>query len=179
MVSLRCKLIVKQVLDNLGIIHGIIELGSFEIVGSLDVEEYQQLNVALAKYGFGLLDNKKAILVEKVKLVVIEMIHYAGELPLQKNSDYIRDKLQQNYAYVSNIFSEITGITLEHYIIIHKIEKAKELIIYEELNLSEISFKLGYKNASHLSTQFKKITGNTPSFFKQLKDKRRIALEDL
>jgi AraC-like DNA-binding protein len=107
------------------------------------------------------------------------MVHYADEMPTLKNSAYISEKLQHDYTYLSNLFSEATGTTIEHYIIIHKIERAKELLIYDELNLTEISYKLNYSSVAHLSAQFKKITGLTPSFFKQLKVKKRIPLEDM
>ncbi len=171
-------MIVKQELEKLGVDYGIIDLGEVEIKHSLEPESHEQLRVALSRSGLELMDNKKAILIEKIKNVVIEMVHYDDDIPLQKNSDYISEKLNHNYSYLSRLFSEASGINLEQYIIIHKIEKAKELIIYDVLNLTEIAFKLGYKNVSHLSGQFKKMTGLTPSFFKQLKEKRRIALEN-
>jgi AraC-like DNA-binding protein len=126
-----------------------------------------------------LMDDKKAMLVEKIKNVIVEMVHYADELPETNFSDYLSEKLNHNYTYLSNLFSEVKGITIEHYIIIHKIEKVKELIIYDELNLTEIAYKLNYSSVAHLSNQFKKITGLTPSFFKKLKDKRRSPLEDV
>ena len=125
------------------------------------------------------MDDKKAMLVEKIKNVIVEMVHYADELPETNFSDYLSEKLNHNYTYLSNLFSEVKGITIEHYIIIHKIEKVKELIIYDELNLTEIAYKLNYSSVAHLSNQFKKITGLTPSFFKKLKDKRRSPLEDV
>ena len=179
MVSIRCKMILKQELENLGLDYRSIELGEVEITRTLEPYEIEKLKIALLKSGLELMDDKKAIWIEKVKNVVIEMIHYSDELPKQKNSVYISQKIHLNYNQISSLFSETTGITLEHYIIVHKIEKAKELILYDELNLSEIADKLGYKNVSHLSSQFKTITGNTPSFYKHLKYKRRTPLEDL
>ena len=125
------------------------------------------------------MDDKKAMLVEKIKRVVIEMVHYTDELPETNFSNYLSEKLNHNYNYLSNLFTEVKGTTIEHYIIIHKIEKVKELIIYNELNLSEIAFKMHYSSVAHLSKQFKKITGLTPSFFKSLKSKRRSSLEDM
>lgn len=107
------------------------------------------------------------------------MVHYSDELPKVKNSQYISEKLQLDYTYLSNIFSETTGLTIEHFIINHKIEKVKELLLYDELNLTEIAYKLNYSSVSHLSTQFKKITGLTPSYFKKLKQKKRTPLEDV
>jgi len=173
MVSLRCKMIVKQELQKLNIDHGIIDLGEVEIRGELDEYQHKNLRIALSKSGLELMENKKAILIEKIKTLVIEMVYYEDEYLFEKNSEYISRKLNLNYTYLATIFSEAAGINLEQYIIAHKIEKAKELIIYDELNLTEISYKLGYKSVSHLSAQFKKLTGLTPSFFKQLREKRR------
>ena len=177
MVSIRCKMIVKQELDKLGIEYGIVDLGEVEIRYSLEQENYEKLRIALLKVGLELMDNKKAVLIERIKNTIIEMIHYEEDFPLIKNSEYLSNKLNQSYNYLANIFSEASGINLEQYIIAHKIEKVKELIIYDELNLTEISYKLGYKSVSHLSSQFKKITGLTPSFFKEIKEKRRNASE--
>jgi AraC-like DNA-binding protein len=125
------------------------------------------------------MDDKKAMLIEKIKNVVIEMVHYADELPKTKFSHYLSDKLKVDYTTMSNIFSQTKGITIEHYIMLHKIEKVKELLIYDELNLTEIADKMHYSSISHLSNQFKKITGLTPTFFKNMKLRRRQSLEDL
>jgi AraC-like DNA-binding protein len=125
------------------------------------------------------MDDKKAVLIEKIKNVIIDMIHYSDEVPKMNYSDYISEKLQHDYTYLSNIFSEVKGITIQQFIIIHKIERAKELMLYDELNLTEISYKLHYSSVAHLSNQFKKITGLTPSHFKQLKDRRRSPIEDI
>jgi AraC-like DNA-binding protein len=126
-----------------------------------------------------LMDDKKSVLIEKIKDVVIEMVHYEDELPRVNFSDYLTEKLGYNYTYLANLFSETEGTTIEHFIIMHKIERVKELIIYDELNLTEIAWKLHYSSVSHLSNQFKKITGLTPSFFKSLKNKKRSNLENL
>jgi AraC-like DNA-binding protein len=126
-----------------------------------------------------LLDDKKSILIEKIKNVIIEMVHYADELPKQNFSDYISEKLGYDYTYLANTFSEVKGITIQHYIINHKIEKAKELLLYDELNLTEIAYKLNYSSVAHLSNQFKKVTGLSPSFYKQLGQKRKQNLEDI
>jgi AraC-like DNA-binding protein len=142
-------------------------------------EQQMQLKTALLKSGLELMDDKKSILIERIKSIVIEMVHYSDELPKTKNSVYISKKLNLDYTYLSNLFAEATGITLEHFIIAHKIERAKELLIYNELSLSEISYKLNYSSVAHLSNQFKKITGLTPSFFKKLKDKKRLSLNDI
>jgi len=179
MVSIRCKMVVKTELDKLGLSYGLIDLGEVEILENVTTEQRQQLKTGLLKSGLELLDDKKAVLIEKIKNVVVEMIHYGDELPKTKNSDYISEKLQHDYTYLANLFSEATGTTIEHFIIAHKIEKVKELIIYDELNLTEIAWKLHYSSVAHLSNQFKKVTGLTPSFFKSLKQKKRIALEDV
>jgi AraC-like DNA-binding protein len=107
------------------------------------------------------------------------MVHYSDELPAVKNSIYISQKLNQNYTYLANLFSETCGITIEHFIILHKIEKVKELLVYDELNLTEISYKLNYSSVGHLSNQFRKVTGLTPSHFRKIGQKRRTPLEDL
>ncbi len=179
MVSIRCKMIVKTELDKLGIIYGAVDLGEIEIKQDLISEQLLQLKTALEKSGLKLMDDKKAILIEKIKNVVVELVHYEDEFPKMKKSEYISEKLNYDYTYLANIFSEATGTTIEHYIIIHKIERVKELLIYDELNLSEISYKLNYSSVAHLSAQFKKITGLTPTFFKKLKCKKRINLEDV
>jgi AraC-like DNA-binding protein len=137
------------------------------------------LKTNLLKSGLELLDNKKAILIEKIKNVVTGMIHYSDELPKVNYSDYISEKLDYDYTYLSNIFSEVKGITLQQFIIIHKIERVKELLLYDELSLTEISYKMHYSSVAHLSNQFKKITGLSPSFYKQLKHKRMGNLENM
>jgi AraC-like DNA-binding protein len=179
MVSLRCKMIVKTELDNLHLTYGIVDLGEVEIEELITSEQRQHLKIALIRSGLELMDDKKAVLIEKIKTTIIEMIHYEEDLPKTKNSEYISNKLGHNYTYLASLFSEATGTTIEHCIISHKIERAKELIIYNELNLTEIAWKLNYSSVAHLSNQFKKITGLTPTFFKNLKNKRRTMLEDL
>lgn len=179
MVSIRCKMLVKAELDNLGLHYGVVELGEAEIKENISAEQALQLKRALLRSGLELMDDKRAMLIEKIKNVIVEMVHYSDDLPKVKNSVYISEKLNHDYTYLSNLFSEATGITIEHYIINHKIEKAKELIIYDELNLTEIAWKLNYSSVAHLSTQFKKETGLTPSYFKSLKNKKRITLENL
>jgi AraC-like DNA-binding protein len=180
MVSLRCKLIVKDELIRLGIKYFTIDLGMVEISEVLSVVQHELLRDRLLKYGLELLEDKKAILIEKIKNVIIEMIHYSDELPLLKYSEYLSQKLGYNYTYLANIFCEVKGITIQQYIIINKIEKVKELILYNDLNLTEISYRLNYSSVAHLSRQFKKVTGLTPSFFKKIRDqKKRIPIEDL
>jgi len=172
-------MIVKSELDKLGLTYGAVDLGEAEIDENITPGQNEQLKTALLKSGLELMDDKKAVLIEKIKTAIIEMIHYEDDPPKTKNSDYIGKKLNHNYTYLANLFSEATGTTIEHYIIIQKIERAKELIIYDELNLTEIAWKLNYSSVAHLSNQFKKITGLTPSFFKKLKSKKLTTLEDL
>lgn len=179
MVSIRCKMLVKAELDNLEILYGQIHLGEVDIIGSIEKEKLNQLKAILLKAGLEIMDDKKSILIEKLKKVIIEMVHYEEEFPKIKHSLYISKKLNYDYTYLSNLFSEATGITVEQYIIAHKIERVKELLLYDELNLTEISYKLNYSSVAHLSAQFKKVTGLTPTFFKKLKHKKRIPLEDL
>jgi len=179
MVSIRCKMIVKAELEQLGLHYTSVNLGEVEIAEDITTEQRSQLKSALLKSGLEVMDDKKAILIEKIKNVIVEMVHYADELPRSKNSDYIGEILNHDYTYLANLFSEATGTTIEHFIIAHKIEKVKELIIYDELNLTEIAWKLHYSSVAHLSNQFKKITGLTPSYFKKLKHKRRVALENM
>lgn len=179
MVSLRCKMLVNAELEKLGLYHAVVDLGTVEIFDDITEQQRQQLKENLFRSGLELLDDKKSILIEKIKNVIVEMIHYSDELPKVNYSDYISEKLNYDYTYLSNIFSEVKGITIQHFIILHKIEKIKELLLYDELTLSEISYKLHYSSAAHLSNQFKKITGLSPSFFKQLKQKRKSNLENL
>ncbi len=179
MVSLRCKMLVKEELKKLGIPYLAIDLGMVETQKDVPKNQYEALREALHKSGLELLDNKKQILIDKIKNIVIEMIHYADELPEVKYSVHISQKMNLDYTYVSNMFSEVKGVTLQQFIIIHKIERVKELIVYDELTLTEIASKLQYSSVAHLSKQFKKITGLTPSFFKALKDKKRNMLENM
>jgi AraC-like DNA-binding protein len=179
MVSLRCKMVVKDELRKLGINYSNISLGQVELAEDINRSQLENFRIALKQSGLELMDDKKAVLIEKIKDVVIEMVHYEDELPKVNFSDYLTDKLGYNYTYLANLFSETEGTTIEHFIIIHKIERVKELIIYDELNLTEIAWKLHYSSVAHLSNQFKKITGLTPSFFKSLKNKKRSNLENL
>ena len=172
MVSIRCKMIVRQELENLGLNAVVVELGEVEIKETPDEEQYHSLKAALTGYGLELMGNPKSILIEKIKKIVIEMIHYSEEPPKTNFSDYLSEKLSYDYKYLSNLFSEVKGITIEHFIIAHKIERVKELLIYDELTLTEIAGKMHYSSVSHLSNQFKKVTGLTPSFFKKLKHTR-------
>ena len=179
MVSLRCKMLVKEELEKLNVHYTIVDLGAVEINEILTQKQHDLLKINLLKSGLELLDDKKSILIEKIKNLIIEMVHYNDELPVVNYSEYISGKLGYDYTYLANIFSEVKGITIQHFIISHKIERVKELLLYDELNLTEISYKLNYSSVAHLSAQFKKITGLTPTFFKQLKKKKRTSLEDV
>ena len=179
MVCSKCKTIVKYELDNLGLNYGKIELGEVELTHIPDSNQLEKLKIELLKSGLELMDIKKMVLVEKIKNLIIEMVYSADELPPHKNSEYISQKLQLNYSYLSTIFSEAEGITVEKFIIMHRIEKIKELLIYSDFNLSEISYKLNFSSLAHLCTQFKKITGLPPSFFRQIKCKRVSAMKNV
>jgi len=179
MVSLRCKMMVKEELLKLGLQYVIIELGMVEMLEDITDEQRTQLGINLLKSGLELLNDKRAILIDRIKNVIIEMIHYSYELPTVNYSDYISQKLNHDYTYLSNIFSEVKGITIQQFIIIHKIERVKELLLYDELNLTEISYKLNYSSVAHLSNQFKKVTGLSPTYFKKLKQKRKSTLENV
>lgn len=171
-------MMVKEQLKKLGLHYIVVDLGVVEIMEEIDAPTWEVLKSNLLQSGLELLDNKKAIVIERIKNLIIEMIHYDGELPEVKYSNYISAKLGNDYAYLSNIFSEIQGTTIQQYIIVNKIERVKELLLYDEMNLTEISYKLNYSSVAHLSNQFKKVTGLTPSYFKQIRHKKRIALEN-
>ncbi|MDO1450537.1 helix-turn-helix domain-containing protein [Rhodocytophaga aerolata] len=179
MVSLRCKMMVEEELKKLGVRYGVVDLGMVETPEDLTPAQRQQLKENLLRSGLELLDDTKSILIEKIKNVITELIHYSDELPKVNYSDYISEKLDYDYTYLSNIFSEVKGITIQQFIIIHKIERVKELLLYNDLNLTEIAYKMHYSSVAHLSNQFKKITGLSPTFYKQLKEKRKSNLENM
>jgi AraC-like DNA-binding protein len=179
MVSNRCKIVVKEVLKELGLHFIVVDLGEIEIMEEISMEQRAALKIGLLESGLELMDDKKAILIERIRILITEMIHNSDELPITNYSNYISDKIGYDYTYLSNIFSEVKGVTIQQFIIINKIEKIKELINYDELNITEIAWKMNYSSLAHLSNQFKKITGLTPSHFKQLKENKRIPIEDL
>jgi AraC-like DNA-binding protein len=176
MVCSRCKMVVRSELEKFGLHHLRIELGEAEIMEDISKEQLDRLSVALKKSGLELMDDKKSILVEKIKTAIIELVHYTDKQIKINLSDYLSQKLQHDYTYLANLFSEVKGTTIEKFYLAHKIEKVKELIVYDELNLTEIAYKLHYSSVAHLSNQFKKMTGLTPSHFKHLKNKRRSVL---
>jgi YesN/AraC family two-component response regulator len=179
MVCIRCKMVVKSELEKLGLHYNVVELGEAEIREDISAEQLNQLSHALKKSGLELMDDKKSILVEKIKTIIIELVHYTDEQIKINLSDYLSEKLNHNYTYLANLFSEVKGTTIEKFYLNHRIEKVKELLVYDELNLTEIADKLHYSSIAHLSNQFKKMTGLTPSHFKNLKRKRRSALGNL
>ena len=179
MVSLRCKMMVKEELKKLGLHYVVLDLGMVDVLEEISPDVRAVLKANLLKSGLELLDDKKSILIEKIKNVITEMVHYSDELPKVNYSEFISNALGYDYTYLSNIFSEVKGMTIQQYIIINKIERVKELLLYDELNLTEISYKLNYSSVAHLSSQFKKVTGLSPSFFKKLKQKRKVNLENM
>jgi len=179
MVCIRCKMVVRDELTKLGLKYLSVELGEADIEEDISPERREKFRAGLLKYGLELMDDKKSVLIQKIKTVIIELVHYSEE-PLAINlSDYLSQKLNYDYTYLANLFSEVQGITIEKFFISHKIERVKELLVYNELTLAEIAYKMHYSSVAHLSTQFKKVTGLTPSHFKQLKVKRRSMLDDM
>jgi AraC-like DNA-binding protein len=176
MVCIRCKMVVKSELEKLGLHYTTVDLGEAEIREHISKEQMERLDIALKKAGLELMDDKKSILVEKIKAVIIELVHYADEQIKVNLSDYLCEKLNHNYTYLAHLFSEVKGTTIENFYLTHKIEKVKELLVYDELSLTEIAYRMNYSSVAHLSNQFKKITGLTPSHFKELKHKRRTTL---
>ena len=179
MVSLRCKLLVKEELAKIDIRTVSIELGVVELLQEISGDQRKTLRENLLKSGLELLDDNKSILIERIKNVITELIHYSDELPTTNYSDYISKRLNYDYTYLSNVFSEVKGITIQQFIILNRIERVKELLLYDNLNLTEIAYKLHYSSVAHLSNQFKKITGLTPSYFKKMKKAREHNLENL
>jgi AraC-like DNA-binding protein len=179
MVCLCCKLVVKEELAKLGYHFVSVELGEAEVIENVSVGQHELLRIALLKSGLELMDDKKSILIQKIKNVVVELVHYSEE-PLTINfSEYLSQKLNYDYTYLANLFSEVQGTTIEKFLIAHKIERVKELLVYNEFNLTEIAYRMHYSSVAHLSAQFKKVTGLTPSHFKQLKNKRRSMLDEM
>jgi AraC-like DNA-binding protein len=179
MVSNRCKIAVKEVLRKLELHFIVVDLGEIAIMEEISGERLENLKIALSDRGFELMDNTRAILIERIINVIIEMVHHTEEMIKINFSDYLSEKLNHDYNYMSKMFSEVKGITIQQFIIIHKVEKIKELLLYGELNLTEISYRLNYSSVSHLSNQFRKITGLSPSEFKHLTGKRRISIDEV
>lgn len=179
MVSNRCKMAVKEELKKLGLHFIVVDLGEVDVMENLTLDQRQRLKVGLLNSGFELMDDKKSMIIEKIKNVIIEMVHHSDEVIKVNFSIHLSEKLNHDYTYLSNLFSEVQGTTIERFIISHKTERVKELIIYGEHNITEIAWKMGYSSVAHLSSQFKKVTGLSPSHFKKMKDKRRCPIEEI
>lgn len=179
MVCSRCKIMVKAEIEKAGLIPVSVQLGEVEISKEPTTRQMEQLNIALKGLGFEVIDNKKVRTIEKIKNAIIRLVHEAGDDNKINLSTYITSQVNQDYNYLSNLFSEVEGTTIEKFFIAHKIEKVKELLVYDELNLSEIADRLGYSSVAYLSNQFKKITGLTPSYFKSLKENKRRNIDEL
>jgi len=179
MVSNRCKLAVKEDLKKLGLHFIVVDLGEVEIMENISADQRAALKASLLSSGLELMDDKRSMLIEKIKNVIIEMVHHTHEMIKVNFSDFLSEKMNHDYTYLANLFSEVQGTTIEQFIISHKIERIKELIIYDELNITEIAWKMNYSSVAHLSNQFKKMTGLSPSHFKKLKTQRRIPIEEV
>ena len=172
-------MVVQQLYESMGYPPFHIELGEVETEHPLTEDDLEKMKASLVGYGFEMIDDTTSILIEKIKTLVIEIVHYKSE-PIRENySTYIETKLRRDYNYLSNLFSDVTGTTLEKYIIRQKIERVKELLVYDELTLSEIAYELGYSSVAYLSGQFKKITGLTPGHFKKIKENKRKSLDEV
>lgn len=179
MISTPCKMFVKEELTKLGISYNSVELGEVEVDQKLSVFQKELLSDSLKKYGLEVVDDRRTILVEKIKAVITELVYYSEERPNIKISYILSEKLSLNYNYLAKVFSEYQGITIEKYIILQKIEHIKELMMYGELNMTQIANKLNYSSVAHLSLQFKKNTGYTPSTYRQLNGNRRRTIEEI
>lgn len=179
MVCIRCKMIVRSELEKVGLSHEIIELGEVELLGTVTVEQLTRLDAGLKRYGLELMGDKKRVLVERIKTAVIELVHYMDDQPHENLSIYLSKRLNHDYTYLSNLFSQVLGTTIEKFYINHKIERVKEMLVYDELSLTEIAYRMNYSSVAHLSNQFKRVTGLNATYFKQLRHKRRKNLEDL
>ena len=179
MVCNRCIMVVQQQLDKLEIKSTNITLGEIETLNDVSKQKLKQLSQNLAQLGFEVLDDARQQLIEKIKNIVINEVHYKEEESLHNYSEILSHSLHKDYSYLSNLFSEVEGITIEKYVINQKLERVKELIIYDELSLSEIAYKLGYSSVAHLSNQFKKVTGLTPSYFKKVGQLKRKPLDKI
>lgn len=172
-------MVVKEELTKLGLHFAVVELGEVDVLENISEGQRDLFKAALLKSGLELMDDKKSVLIQRIKNVIVELVHYSEEPLAIKFSEFLSQKLNHDYTYLANLFSEVQGTTIEKFFIAHKIERVKELLVYDELNLTEIAYLMHYSSVAHLSTQFKKVTGLTPSYFKQLRKKRRNMLEDM
>lgn len=179
MVCSRCKMVVKTEVEKAGLQPLSVELGEVELKKQPTEKQMQQLNASFKSLGFEIIDDKKVQTIEKIKNAIVTLVHHSHEELKTNLSAFITAQVYQDYNYLSNLFSEVEGTTIEKYFIAQRIERAKELLVYNEMSLSEIAFQLGYSSVAYLSNQFKKITGLTPSHFKSLKQHKRKHIEDL
>lgn len=170
-------MVVQQELDKLGLVTNAISLGEVDLAKAPTANEKEQLETALPPLGFALIDDKKSRLIEKLKNIIINLVHQQDNELKSNLSDLLSRELLHDYNYLSNLFSEVEGTTIEKYFIAQKIEKVKELLVYDELSLSEIAYRLNYSSVAYLSNQFKKVTGLTPTHFRQIRDKKRKPLD--
>lgn len=167
MVCVRCKMIVDQQLNRLSIHNAIVKLGEIDLLEEISIVQLEGLRTCLSKFGLVILDDKKSLLVEKIKKVIIELVHYKEDTLNMNFSEYLSKMLNYEYTFLANLFSEVEGVNVEHYLITHKIERVKELLVYDKLTLTDISYRMNYSSVAHLCNQFKKITGLTPSYYKK------------
>lgn len=179
MVCSRCIMAVKDAIEKAGLHPSSVELGEVTLNNNPGRQQLQQLNTSLKALGFEMIDDKKTQTIEKIKNAIVTLVHHSDQEIKTNLSEYIISQIHQDYHYLSNLFSEVEGTTIEKYFIAHKIEKVKELLVYNELTLSQIADELGYSSVAYLSNQFKKVTGLTPSHFKLLKDNKRKNIEEL
>jgi AraC-like DNA-binding protein len=179
MVCNRCIMVVEDELKKMGYSPERVQLGEVELSGELQAEKISEIGQHLKIFGFEIIDDAKSRIIEKIKNTIIQLIHHSGEDLKENYSTYIQTHLNKDYNYLSSLFSEVEGTTIEKYIINQKIEKVKELLVYDELTLSEIAYKLGYSNVAHLSAQFKKVTGLTPTYFKKVRENKRKPLDEV
>ncbi len=179
MVCSRCKMVVKEQLEDLGLQTISVNLGEVEIKEDLNKDQLAALNITLKSLGFEIIDDKKSRTIEKIKNSIVTLVHHTDHNIKTNLSSFITSQIHQDYHYLSNLFSEVEGTTIEKYFIAQRIERVKELIVYNEQTLSEIAYQLGYSSVAYLSNQFKKVTGFTPSYFKLLKENKRQNIEEL
>lgn len=179
MISNPCKMFVKQELTKLGISYNSVELGEVDVSEKLSYNQKELLKNSLKNYGLEVVDDRRTVLVEKIKAIIVDLVYYSGDSANMKLSYILSEKLQLNYNYLAKVFTEELGITVEKYIILQKIEHIKELMMYGEMNMTQIASKLNYSSVAHLSLQFKKVTGYSPSMFRQLTGNRRLSIEEI
>lgn len=179
MISNPCKMFVRQELTKLGIRYNSVELGEVDVSEKLSYNQKELLKNSLKNYGLEVVDDRRTVLVEKIKAIIVDLVYYSGDSANMKLSYILSEKLQLNYNYLAKVFTEELGITVEKYIILQKVEHIKELMMYGEMNMTQIASKLNYSSVAHLSLQFKKVTGYSPSMFRQLTGNRRITIEEI